>query len=512
MQCLGDILRHNALVFSKKTFLIQDEMQLSYRQVNERANSLVHGLHHLGVKYGDRVALLSRNEHRFIELYFGLPKIGVIFVPLNYWSTADDLVSILNQCQARVLIFAPEFFDIAVAIKQRLSALQHLVTLDDQAPASVFLSVIPYEHLVDKYPSHEPEVEINPDDDILILYTSGSTGQPKGAVYTHRGLLYAAVIMSIELGIRETDITLHFLPIFSSNLEHLLPFGLVGATHIIMRKFDPKTVWETVARRGVTHFDSVPTLMRLLLNFPELINYDTSSLRLVSYASEPMPAAIITSWLETFPHVEAVQFYGMIEFLCMTVLKPWEQLTKLGTVGKLMLGNDLRIVDAAGREVPVGIEGEVVCRSLCAMRGYWRESALTHRVLRAGWMYTGDIGKLDEDGYLTLVGRKKDIIITGGMNVVPTEVEEILYRHPAVAEAVVIGRPDDAWGEAVHAVVALNQRGSVTAEELIAFCAKSLAGYKKPRSVEFLPSLPKTGIGKISRKVLQDRYQEVGNT
>lgn len=503
MQFLGDILRRNALVFADKPGVVQGDSRLNYHRVNERANSLAHGFRQLGVQHGDRVALLSRNDYRFVELYFGLPKIGAIFVPLNFWATADDLVSIINQCQASVLILASEFLDTVEAIRPRLPTVRHLVVLDDD----VLGGMIPHEHLANDYATREPEADLDPEDDILILYTSGSTGQPKGAVYTHRGLLYTAMFMAIELGLLETDVTLHFLPIFSSNLEHLLPLSLVGATHVILRKFDPPTVWETVAREQVTHFDAVPTTMRLLLQYSDLASYDTSSLRMVSYASEPMPAATITTWLKTFLHVEAIQFYGMIEFLCMTVQKPWEQLSRLGTVGKPMLGNDLHIVDEEGRDVPVGTVGEVVCRSVCAVRGYWQAPDLTHQAMPNGWMYTGDLGRLDEDGYLTLVGRKKDVIISGGMNVVPAEVEGVLYQHPAVAEAAVIGRPDATWGEAVHAVVALKPGMAVTDEELIRFCADHLSGYKKPRSVEFLPSLPKTGIGKISRKALQDRYR-----
>jgi acyl-CoA synthetase (AMP-forming)/AMP-acid ligase II len=503
MQFLGDILRRNGQVFADKPGVIQGDVRLSYRQVNERANSLAHGFRQLGVQHGDRVALLSRNDYRFVELYFGLPKIGAIFVPLNFWATVEDLVSILNQCQASVLIVSPEFLDTMEAIRSRLPSVQHLVVLDDHAPDGM----IAHEHLANDYPTHEPEADLDAEEDILILYTSGSTGKPKGAVYTHRGLLHTAIIMTIELGLRETDITLHFLPMFSSNLEHLLPLSLIGATHVVLRKFDPPVVWETVAQEQVTHFDAVPTTMRLLLQCPDLESYDTSSLRLVSYASEPMPAATITNWLKAFPHVEAVQFYGMIEFLCMTVQKPWEQISRLGTVGKPMLGNDLRVVDDEGRDVPVGAVGEVICRSACAVRGYWQAPELTQQAVHDGWRYTGDLGKLDEEGYLTLVGRKKDIIISGGMNVVPAEVEGILYRHPAVAEAAVIGRPDPDWGEAIHAVVALKPEATATAEELIRFCGEHLSGYKKPRSVEFLPSLPKTGIGKISRKALQERYQ-----
>ncbi|MEE9198797.1 MAG: AMP-binding protein, partial [Dehalococcoidia bacterium] len=210
------------------------------------------------------------------------------------------------------------------------------------------------------------------------------------------------------------------------------------------------------------------------------------------------------------PHVEAVQFYGMIEFLCITVQKTWEQLPRLGTVGKPMVGTDLRLVNEEGQDVALGAVGEVIARSSCAMRGYWGAPDLTSKAMQNGWVHTGDLGRLDEDGYLTLVGRRKEIIKSGGMTVAPVEVEKVLYRHPAVAEAAVVGRPDATWGEAVHAVVALKPEATATAEELIRFCAGHLAGYKKPRSVEFLPSLPKTGIGKIARKVIQDRIWAKG--
>ncbi|MEE9199022.1 MAG: AMP-binding protein, partial [Dehalococcoidia bacterium] len=366
MKLLGDILRRNAQALAAKPAVIQGSTRLSYSQVNRRANSLAHGLLKAGIKKGDRVALLSRNDHRFLELYFGLPKIGAIFVPLNFWSTADDLATVLEQCQATVLVVSPDFLDTAEALRPRLPALRHLVLLDDHTPTGL----ISYEHLARDYPIDEPEADLDPDDDILILYTSGSTGTPKGAVYPHRALLSTATVMSTELGPRETDVTLHFLPLFASNLEHLLPLSLIGATHVILEKFDPPTVWQTVEQERVTYFDAAPTIMRLL-QCPALSQCDTSSLRLVSYASEPMPPDTITAWLRALPHVEAVQFYGMIEFLCITVQKPWEQLPRLGTVGKPMVGTDLRLVNEEGQDVALGAVGEVIARSSCAMRGYW---------------------------------------------------------------------------------------------------------------------------------------------
>ena len=502
MWFLGDLARRNAQIFAHRPGVIQGETRLTHQQVNERANSLAHGLRALGVKKGVRVALLSRNDYRFVEMYFGLPKIGAIFVPLNFWAQADELIFVLNQCQATALMLTDDFREMVEAIRPQLASVRHFVLLDG-SPAT---GTIPYERLASGYPVEEPEAELHPDDGILILYTSGSTGRPKGAVYTHRALLHTAMIMALELGLRDTEVTLHFLPLFSSNLEHLLPLSLVGATHVILRKFDPPVVWETIAREKVTHFDAVPTTMRLLLQCPGLERHDARSLRLVSYASEPMPAATITAWLEQVPHTEAVQFYGTIEFLCFTTQKPWEQLSRIGTVGKPMPGTEVRIVDEEGRDVPLEEVGEVIGRSDCAMRGYWEAPELTAQAMRDGWMHTGDLGRLDKEGYLTLVGRKKDIIISGGLKIIPAEAEAVLYRHPAVSEVAVIGRPDATWGETVHAVVALKPGASVTADELIRFCGEHLAGYKKPRSVEFLSSLPKTGIGKIARRALRERY------
>lgn len=501
VRTLGDVVQRNARHFPNREAVVQGDVRLTHAQVNSRANRLAHSLRALGVQPGDRVALLARNDYRFIEIYFALSKIGAIFVPLNFWASEREIVYMLNRCSASALLVSGQYSKMLEAVRSELTSLRYLVTYEgDPAPDGVAYDILLNGN--DSEPIHRPD----PFDDTLILFTSGSTGLPKGAVYTHHALLYTANAMDLEYGVRENDITLHFLPMFSSNLEQLLPLAYIGATHVILPRFEPSLVWETIERERITHFDAVPTTMRLLLQDPGLNSRDLSSLRLVTYASEPMPPATITEWLERLPHAEAVQFYGMIEFLCITAQQPWAQLGKLGTVGRPHIGTDVRLVREDGTDAPSGEVGEVLAKCPCGMRGYWDDPEGTELAMPQGWMATGDLGYFDDDGFLTLIGRRKDIVKSGGMSVSAAEVESVIYEHPAVAEAAVFGVPDAEYGETVQAVVALKPDATLTEEELVAHCAARLAGYKKPRGVAFQDSLPKTGIGKIAKKALREEF------
>ena len=504
VQTLGDVVQRNARHFPNREAVVEGDVRLTHAQVNARANRLAHALRELGVGPGDRVALLARNDYRFVEIYFALPKLGAIFVPLNFWASERELVYMLKRCSASVLIVAGSYLDTLEAIRPGLTSVRHIVVYEGEPPPDATA----YDALLEGGDDSEPSPRPDPCDDTLILFTSGSTGPPKGAVHTHYSLLYTANAMDLEYGVRESDITLHFLPMFSSNLEHLLPLAYIGASHVILRKFEPAVVWETIERERVTHFDAVPTTIRLLLQEPSMEDRDLSSLRLVTYASEPMPPATITEWLERLPHTEAVQFYGMIEFLCVTAQQPWAQLGRLGTVGRPHVGTDVRLVDEDGKDVPTGEIGEVIARCPCGMRGYWDDPEATALAMPEGWMVTGDLGRFDEDGFLTLIGRKKDIIKSGGMSISAAEVEGVIYEHPAIAEVAVFGVPHPEYGEAVQAAAALKAGAALSEQELIDHCAQHLAGYKKPRNVVFMDSLPKTGIGKIAKMVLQDEFRE----
>jgi acyl-CoA synthetase (AMP-forming)/AMP-acid ligase II len=351
-------------------------------------------------------------------------------------------------------------------------------------------------------------IAVIPSDPAIILFTSGSTGRSKGAVHTHGGLTATAMTMGLELELVDGERTLHFLPLFSSCLEHLLPFTLLRATHVVMPQFDAKGVWEAVRHSQITHFDAVPTTLRRILEVaPAEI---PRSLRMISYASERMPEALITALIERMPDVKFVQFYGMIEHLCLTVLGPADQLRKIGTVGRPMLGAELALLPAGNHAGEAAAAGEILARSPSLFAGYWDDPAATAQVMRDGWMRTGDIGTFDQDGYLRLDGRVKEMIRTGGLTVIPAEIETVLLAHPNVADAAVVGVPDEQWGEAVHAFVILAPAGSVSEAELNGFCRERLSGYKRPKAIHIVAELPRTGIGKIARRVVRERLLASG--
>ncbi|MFN8583465.1 MAG: AMP-binding protein [Gemmatimonadaceae bacterium] len=346
---------------------------------------------------------------------------------------------------------------------------------------------------------------VAPTDPALILFTSGSTGRSKGAVHTHGGLATTALTMVLELELADAERTLHFLPLFSSCLEHLLPLTMARATHVVLSHFDAGAVWDTARNQAITHFDAVPTTLRRLLDAaPAEI---PPSIQMISYASERMPDALITALLERMPGVKFVQFYGMIEHLCLTVLEPADQLRKIGTVGRPMYGAQLRIHADHGDGTGAG---EIFARSPTLFAGYWRDDAATDMVVRDQWMRTGDVGRFDADGFLHLEGRVKEIIKTGGFTVVPTEIEAALMTHPSVRDAAVVGVPDEEWGEAVHAFVILAPGASVSDAELKSCVRDRLASYKCPKTIHLVTELPRTGIGKIARRVVRDQLLAAG--
>jgi len=499
---LDGVLARAALTAPDREAVVFDDLSWTYRVVYDRARRLAGGLAALGVAKGDRVALWTTNRPEFVEIFFGVPRLGAIVSPLDYWWSWEEAHAALQQIQPRVLIVGSAQASVVSKWPDAIrdAGIEHVLCLDDPPGGSPLAC---YQDVVDDAAPLEEPIVVKADDPALILFTSGSTGRSKGAVHTHGGLLSAAMTMSLELGLRDGERTLHFLPLFSSCLEHLLPLTLARATHVILAQFDARVVWETVRNAAVTHFDAVPTTLRRILEAaPERI---PPSLRLISYASERMPTPLITALIARMPSVSFVQFYGMIEHLCLTVLDASDQLRKVGTVGHPMAGAELYLLDADDQPVGHGETGEIVARSPTLFAGYWGDPAATARVMHGQAMRTGDLGRFDDDGFLWLEGRVKEVIKTGGFTVIPTEIEGALMAHPLVSDAAVVGVPDEQWGEAVHAFVILAPQASVAEAELLTFCGERLARYKRPKAIHVVADLPRTGIGKIARRVVRDR-------
>lgn len=498
---LDELLARAALTRPQRAAVIFDDISWSYGEVHDRACRLAGALAALGVRKGDRVALWAGNRAEFVEVLFGVPKLGAIASPLDHWWTWTDAQAALEQIRPRVLIVgAPQ----AAAIQGHEAAIravgiEHVLYLDDGYASRLAAATA----LTDPTP-------VAASDPAVVFFTSGSTGRSKGAIHTHASLTAAAVTMNAELDLHDGERTLHFLPLFSSCMEHLVPLTLARGTHIVMSQFDASAVWETILKFGVTHFDAVPTTLRRILEVaPATI---PASLRSVSYASERMPPQLITALVERMPTVEFVQFYGMMEQLCLTVCGHKDQLRKIETVGRPMRGAQLYLRNAAGKVAGQGEDGEIIARSPSLFAGYWQDQAATRSVMTDGWLRTGDIGRFDAEGFLVLEGRVKEMIKSGALTVIPSEVEGVLMSHPGVREAAVVGVPDDRWGEAVHAFITVTPGATVDEAALKAHCQERLTGYKRPKVIHIVADLPRTGIGKVARRVVREHAIKAGRS
>lgn len=499
---LDALLARAALSQPRRDAVIFEGTTWSYAEVHQRALRLCGALVSLGVQKGDRVAFWAANRAEFVEFLFGVPALGAIAAPLDHWWTWKDAHVAIQQIRPKVLIAGGPQVAMIAGHHDALAAagVACVLSLDEESA----------EQGIDAYSLHlaratvlQAPTPVVPADPAVIFFTSGSTGRSKGAVHTHGSMVAAATTMCLELDLRDGERTLHFLPLFSSCMEHLIPLTLVCATHVILPQFNAPAVWEAIRNHDVTHFDAVPTTLRRLLEVaPTEI---PKSLRMIGYASEQMPAPLITALIERMPHVDFVQFYGMIEHLCLTVLSASDQLRKIGTVGRPMLGAQLYLLNANNQPARLHESGEIVARSPTLFAGYWQDEAATASVMRGDAMRTGDIGRFDDEGFLTLEGRVKEMIKTGGITVIPAEIEEVLMAHPCVSDAAVVGVPDDRWGEAVHAFVTLSPGASIPDVELMSFCHDRLTGYKRPKVIHIVPELPRTGIGKIARRQLRDQ-------
>jgi long-chain acyl-CoA synthetase len=537
----ADIVYRNSLIYSAKEAFVCGAERVTFAQFNAGSNRLVHALHGLGLAKAETLGVVSWNCMEMVYAYGAAMKGGFIVSPYNARLQEDELTAVVNDSAATVLIVGIGCEPMVERIRPRLEHVRHLISCDPSRE-----DMIPHAALVAAHSDSEPDVDLVEDDPFLIIYTSGTTGVPKGALYTHGRKLEDAKLWALNLVAEPKDRAMLVQPLFHIAGTIILAFMYVGATHIIManRSFDPVATVRTLEDEKVTFLQIVPTLLVPILDATESTRPDLSALTRILYAASPMPVDLLRRGLETLGLI-FVQSYGQSESGPNITSFPRdehdvlngspEQQEVLRSAGRPCVGVQVRIVDGEGRECDQGDVGEITVRSKSLMVGYWRKPEETARAIVDGWLHTGDMGFLDADGYLYLVDRKMDMIVTGGENVYPYEVEQVLCLHPAVKEAAVVGLPDSYWVERVHAFVVLEEphgRGTTgmpeavggpgepsgvgaadwrprLAEELRLFGRERLAGYKVPKSVEFIDALPRTATGKVLRRELRERNSQI---
>lgn len=508
MYILGDIPRKSALHFPDKEAIVFEKTRLTYKEFNQRINRLANALSKMGFKKGDRVSVLAENTHKYLETYFAAAKLGMNVTPLNFRLSDDELVHIVNDSESSGLFIGDGYEERVEKLRKRFEAIHAWIAYDGLMP-----ELINYEAMLGDASDTEPVVEVDENDLAVLMYTGGTTGLPKGVMMSHRNLMTAVLSATIAVGFTKDDATCFVLPLFHVSFWPALCTLLVGGKVAINRKPDLNGILKLIADEKCTHINAVPTLYGWMLQFANVDAYDLSSLRSITYAGSPMPTEVLKRCIQKFGNILS-QAYGMTEALGVTQLPEWDHFLDgdksklLASAGKPILCAEINVLDEHDDPVKPGEIGEIVVRGKHVMMGYWKNPELTQKALRGDWYHSGDMGFMDEEGYLFLVDRKADMIVTGGENVYPNEVEDILYEHPAVSMAVVVSAPDDKWGERVQAVVVLKPGQTVPESELISFCKGKLGGYKCPKAVDFWESIPTTPIGKILRKDVKKKFWE----
>jgi len=509
----ADVIYRNAILYPDSEAFVCGSERTSFKRFNERVNGLVHGLQALGIPKGEVIGILSWNRLEYPEVFGAAMKGGFILAHLNPRLQAEELVHVINDAEPRALFLGSELVETVDRIHKQLPNTEFYLTFGDAEGR-----MMAYGEMVESQSKEEPELRVSEEDPLTIFYTSGTTGIPRGAVYMHKQKMENTSMKALDIGVEFGDRHLVVLPMFHIGGDsHIWPFFLMGGCNVIMPRpsFDPAEALQMIAEERITDVHIVPTQLISLLSLPDIEQYDLHCLKRIWYAASPMPTEVLKKGLSVFGPI-FLQGYGQTESgPDVTVLnkanhrysgESTEAQSVLASCGQPCIGVHVRIVDEAGRDVEVGKIGEIIVKSKRIMTRYWRKPDETKEAIRDGWLYTGDLGYYDEKGFIYIADRKKDMIITGGENVYPLEVENVLYRYPAVKEVAVIGVPDPHWVERVHALVVLKKNAQAAEEDIINFCKECIAHYKAPRTVEFVESLPKNPQGKILKKTIRAKY------
>ncbi len=510
MRVVGDIIRNNSTQFPEKIGIVHDGRRFTWKQTESRVNRFAQGLIKLGVQKGNGVGLLLKNCHQWVESALALSKLGLRMVPLNMRLNAGELTYIINDSQICILITDADKSDLVKGMLPDLPRVEAVIgCFGNHGFENDF------ETMVSANPAEDPLWDVSPDDTSIVIYTSGTTGTPKGAMLTHSNLMANAVCQGYEYRVTPSSVTMTFIPLFFIGGwgATCLPYLLRGCSQLILT-FEPDKVLRLLQDEKVNYTLMVPTMINILIHHPDAGKYDYSSLKSIPFAGSPLPVEHWQKAIKVFGNI-FVSMYGFTEG-CGTVsilqpedVGPVEEATtcrRMASCGRAVVLTTIKLMGGDGCEIPYGSDeiGEIWVKGPSIFKGYWKLAEATNEALKNGWFHTGDLARRDKDGFFYIVDRIKDVIITGGINVYPREIEEVIHMHPSVLECAVVGIPDDRWGETIRAVITVMPGADVTQNEIIELCLENLASFKKPTSVIIAEELPKTASGKVLKRKLRE--------
>jgi len=508
---LSDVVKQNAIRYPQKTGLVFSSVRLTFEDFNRRVNSAANALIGLGIKPGDRVGIILGNCHQYVELYFAVAKAGGVTVPVNTVLTAQEIASILNNAEISMLVYGDEFAPVVHSLLKQLGSAKALVAVGDSTSGAGN-----YEQLVAQYPSTEPQVKVRESDAACLFYTSGTTGLPKGAVMTHRGMIEITLNVVRACRYEHDDVGLVMTPLFwaMAMMANIMPLFYLGGTVVITDNYTSEAILDLIQSERITSTAMAPPVIMDIIEHPQRSSYDLSTLRCVIWGGVPMPVEAHKRAIQTLGSI-FFKAYGLSETGPVSCLVPEEQIIegapgavrRLASCGRPLNNVEVRVVDDEGGDVAPGQVGEVIVSGDNLMTGYWKMPQATEEALKGGYMHTGDLATLDEDGYIYLVGRKKDLIVSGDKPIYAVEVEDVIGQHRDVAEVAVIGVPDKDLGESILAVVVLRKGAKIAAGDIVEFCQQRLPDYACPKSVVFVEILPRNPTGKVLKRVLEERYR-----
>jgi acyl-CoA synthetase (AMP-forming)/AMP-acid ligase II len=509
---VGTLFTKSTRTFPERLAIAYGDYELTYQQANERINKLANAFTRLGIRKGQNVVILLHNCPEFIETLFACFKAGIGTVPINFRLHPKECSFIIDNSEAVAVVLGEDFRDSLYALKNEMLRVKDYICITSPLEGMLY-----YEDLLKGQSPAFVDVDVERDDLAWLFYTSGTTGQPKGAMLTHHNLMTMTMNFFADMSpLDYRDVILHAAPLSHGSGLYGIPNVAKGAANVVLhgKTFDPKTVFEIIQRRKVTNLFAAPAMIKRLVTSPEIDKYDLSSIKCIHYGGAPIYVEDLKEAVKKMGQV-FVQLFGQAESPMTISYLPKEehllegteeQMRRLASAGIPRTDVEVKIFDENDKELSPGKMGEIVVRGEVVMKGYWRNPQATADTLRGGWLHTGDLGIMDERGYVYILDRAKDMIISGGENIYSREIEDVILRHPAVHEVAVIGVPDETWGEAIKAIVVLKEGQQATKEEIINLCKGYLASYKKPKSVEFIDAIPKNPYGKVLKRELREKY------